>query len=325
MHVRRPRRSRSAQGLQRRAAANPRQAPLRRDAGRDRRAGARIARRQFPHRGRRGRHPRLRRATSIASRRTPCRCFPSSASRRTARTPSISARELAKAEIAFRLGKRYRQDEPLDFGCAIDRIARRTRPACAKPAIRCARRETDVEQEQPMPMIRECIVTTVGANGQTHIAPLGLIEQDEFWIIAPFRPSTTLANLEAAPFATASFIDDVRIFAGCVCGASDWPLEAVPGWPAPRLAARPLARRARSGAQRRRSAAPALFLPNSKNRLPRAVSRVQPRPGGGRRGRDPGDAARHAAARKNRHRTGVSADRRSTRRPAPPSARRGSW
>jgi dihydropteroate synthase-like protein len=30
------------------------------------------------------------------------------------------ASELTKAEIAFRLGKRYRQDEPLDFGCAID-------------------------------------------------------------------------------------------------------------------------------------------------------------------------------------------------------------
>ncbi|CAN2535362.1 hypothetical+protein [Methylocapsa aurea] len=29
--------------------------------------------------------------------------------------------ELMKAEMAFRLGKRYRQDEPLDFGCAMDR------------------------------------------------------------------------------------------------------------------------------------------------------------------------------------------------------------
>jgi len=29
--------------------------------------------------------------------------------------------ELAKAEIAWRLGKRYRQDEPLDWGCAVDR------------------------------------------------------------------------------------------------------------------------------------------------------------------------------------------------------------
>jgi dihydropteroate synthase-like protein len=32
--------------------------------------------------------------------------------------------ELAKAEIAWRLGKRYAQDEPLDFGCAADRPVR---------------------------------------------------------------------------------------------------------------------------------------------------------------------------------------------------------
>jgi hypothetical protein len=88
-----------------------------------------------------------------------------------------------------------------------------------------------------MPMIRECIVTTVGSSGQPHIAPLGLIEAGELYVIAPFRPSTTLANLEAAPFATASFIDDVRIIAGCVCGKADWPLEPVRDWPAPRLAA----------------------------------------------------------------------------------------
>ncbi|MBI1869288.1 MAG: DUF447 family protein [Methylocystis sp.] len=87
-----------------------------------------------------------------------------------------------------------------------------------------------------MPMIRECIVTTVGASGEPHLAPLGLIEHGDLWIIAPFRPSATLANLESFPFATASFTDDVRIFAGCVCGRKDWPLESVPGWPAPRLA-----------------------------------------------------------------------------------------
>jgi hypothetical protein len=29
--------------------------------------------------------------------------------------------ELAKAEIAWRLGKRYMQDEPIDWGCAVDR------------------------------------------------------------------------------------------------------------------------------------------------------------------------------------------------------------
>ncbi len=30
--------------------------------------------------------------------------------------------ELAKAEIAVALGKRYVQDEPLDFGCATDKV-----------------------------------------------------------------------------------------------------------------------------------------------------------------------------------------------------------
>ncbi|MFZ3249117.1 MAG: dihydropteroate synthase, partial [Pseudolabrys sp.] len=30
--------------------------------------------------------------------------------------------ELSKAEIAWRLGKRYIQDEPLDWGCAVERI-----------------------------------------------------------------------------------------------------------------------------------------------------------------------------------------------------------
>jgi hypothetical protein len=86
-----------------------------------------------------------------------------------------------------------------------------------------------------MPMIRECVVTTVGADGEAHIAPLGLIEEDDHWIIAPFRPSTTLDNLDARGMATASFIDDVRIVAGCVTGKKDWPLVSLPGWPVPRL------------------------------------------------------------------------------------------
>jgi hypothetical protein len=34
--------------------------------------------------------------------------------------------ELAKAEIAWRLGKRYVQDEPLDWGCSADRPAEDT-------------------------------------------------------------------------------------------------------------------------------------------------------------------------------------------------------
>jgi uncharacterized protein len=83
-----------------------------------------------------------------------------------------------------------------------------------------------------MPMIRECIVTTLNAEGRVHIAPLGLIEDGEGWIIAPFHPSTTLDNLRATPFAVANFTDDVAIFAGCLTGNKDWPVRSathVPG------------------------------------------------------------------------------------------------
>jgi hypothetical protein len=87
-----------------------------------------------------------------------------------------------------------------------------------------------------MPLIRETIVTTVGADGRAHIAPLGLIAEDDRWIIAPFRPSTTLDNLMEVPFATASHTDDVRVFAGCLTGRRDWPTVPADDVPVPRLA-----------------------------------------------------------------------------------------
>lgn len=83
-----------------------------------------------------------------------------------------------------------------------------------------------------MPMIRECIVTTLDAEGRAHIAPLGLIEEGDALVLAPFHPSTTLANLRTTPFAVANFIDDVLIFAGCLTGNKDWPTRSathVPG------------------------------------------------------------------------------------------------
>ena len=83
-----------------------------------------------------------------------------------------------------------------------------------------------------MPMIRECIVTTINAEGKVHIAPLGLIADGDGWIIAPFKPSTTLDTLRATPFAVANFTDDVLVFAGCLTGNKDWPTRAsthVPG------------------------------------------------------------------------------------------------
>jgi uncharacterized protein len=87
-----------------------------------------------------------------------------------------------------------------------------------------------------MPMIRECIVTTADAQGRVHIAPLGIIADGMGWIIAPFRPSTTLDNLRAVPFAVANYIDDVRIFAGCLTGRSDWPTVPADQVAVPRLA-----------------------------------------------------------------------------------------
>lgn len=87
-----------------------------------------------------------------------------------------------------------------------------------------------------MPLIRETIVTTADASGTVHIAPLGIIADREGWIIAPFRPSATLENLRAVPYAVANHTDDVRVFAGCLTGRRErptWPAAVVP---VPRLA-----------------------------------------------------------------------------------------
>jgi uncharacterized protein len=86
-----------------------------------------------------------------------------------------------------------------------------------------------------MPMIRETILTTLGGDGRVHVAPIGIIADGERWIVAPFRPSTTLDNLAAVPFAVANHTDDVRIFAGCLTGRSEWPTTASDNVPVPRL------------------------------------------------------------------------------------------
>jgi hypothetical protein len=72
-------------------------------------------------------------------------------------------------------------------------------------------------------MIIESIVTTQANDGTVHIAPMGVIWRDGTPVLAPFRPSTTLDNLAAHPFAVINHTDDVRIFAGCLTGRRDWP------------------------------------------------------------------------------------------------------
>src|SRR5271156_2884923 len=86
-----------------------------------------------------------------------------------------------------------------------------------------------------MPMIRETIVTTIDAGGRVHVAPLGIIADGGQWILAPFRPSKTLDNLRAVPFAVANHTDDVRIYAGCLTGRREWATVACEETPAPRL------------------------------------------------------------------------------------------
>jgi uncharacterized protein len=85
-----------------------------------------------------------------------------------------------------------------------------------------------------MPVIRESIVTTRNADGSAHIAPLGVIVEPPFLVIAPFHPSTTLDNLRRHPFACVNYTTDVRIFAGCVSRRQrEWPVvpaERIDGW-----------------------------------------------------------------------------------------------
>ncbi|MEX0696473.1 MAG: DUF447 domain-containing protein [Dongiaceae bacterium] len=71
-------------------------------------------------------------------------------------------------------------------------------------------------------MIRETVVTTQDRAGVVHVAPIGLIEDGEHLVIAPFRPSRTLDNLRENPFAVANYTDDVRVFAGCLTGRRVW-------------------------------------------------------------------------------------------------------
>ncbi len=71
--------------------------------------------------------------------------------------------------------------------------------------------------------------------------PFGLIREDEGpddtgYVLAPFRPSPTIDNLEASPFFAASSPRDIRVIAGAVTGRRDWPTEPCAAIPGRRLA-----------------------------------------------------------------------------------------
>ena len=74
-------------------------------------------------------------------------------------------------------------------------------------------------------MIQETIVTTQNSSGVAHIAPMGIHVNGDDIIILPFRPSLTLNNLLESKTAVLNYCDDVRVFAGCLTGRRDWPLN----------------------------------------------------------------------------------------------------
>ena len=82
-------------------------------------------------------------------------------------------------------------------------------------------------------LIYETVVTTCSPDGVVHVAPMGVRYVGDDVVLMPFKPSTTLANIEATETAVLNLVTDVRVFAGCVTGRRDWPTLAVgaPGIP----------------------------------------------------------------------------------------------
>jgi uncharacterized protein len=72
--------------------------------------------------------------------------------------------------------------------------------------------------------IHEILLITQNADGSPHIAPMGLRQRGELWLLAPFRPSGSLTNLQRTGVASVNTTDDVRVYAGCLSGHFDWPL-----------------------------------------------------------------------------------------------------
>jgi hypothetical protein len=75
-----------------------------------------------------------------------------------------------------------------------------------------------------MNRIFETIVTLRGHDGRSLVTPLGVRQQGDWVVLAPFRPSPTLELLLQARVAVVNCTDDVRVFAGCIVGRRDWPL-----------------------------------------------------------------------------------------------------
>lgn len=77
-----------------------------------------------------------------------------------------------------------------------------------------------------MPLIYEAILITLNPDASAHIAPMGFREEGGHVVIAPFRPSRTLENIERTGTVTVNLTDDVRVIAGCLTGRRERPVVA---------------------------------------------------------------------------------------------------
>ncbi len=74
-------------------------------------------------------------------------------------------------------------------------------------------------------MIFEAILTSLDENQDCHITPLGYRTEGDKIVLAPFIPSRTEKNLRLNRQAVINLTDDVSIFAGCLTGRREWPLQ----------------------------------------------------------------------------------------------------
>ena len=84
-------------------------------------------------------------------------------------------------------------------------------------------------------MIYESIITSIAADGTPHIAPFGVQWHAGEVMLAPFRPSTTLQNIEASGTAVLNLTDDVRIFAAAIARKQPFAVTAIAGFEGVRL------------------------------------------------------------------------------------------
>ncbi len=81
--------------------------------------------------------------------------------------------------------------------------------------------------------IHEVIITTLTEDGKPHVAPMGIKEVKNHFLIQPYKPSSTYDNLKRHRQCSVSFIDDVRVFAGALTGRRQWdmaPCQQIEGF-----------------------------------------------------------------------------------------------